>query len=135
MKTGISRSVYRMNRSLSTPANGRKRAGYLLIELMIALMAIAVFSLLIAQLQAHMVHRYYEAEQYFLAVNYASGAFEERGVGTREIDGYTIETMTHRVQEELPYKRTVVTVSWKTGRGVAKQIIIHGGMLDENETV
>jgi len=124
-----------MNRSLSTPANGRKRAGYLLIELMIALTAIAGFSLLIAQLQAHMVHRYYEAEQYLKAVNYASGPFEERGVGTREIDGYTIEMMFHSVQGGLPYKHTVVTVSWKTGNGAVKQIAIQGGMLDEQTSV
>ena len=131
MKTDSFRSVYRMNYLLSTAANGHKRAGYLLIELMIALTAIAIFSLLVAQLQAHMVHRYYEAEQYFLAVNYASRAFEERVVGTREMDGYTIEVMFHGVQGGLPYKHAVVTVSWKTGNGAVKQIVIQGGMLDE----
>ncbi len=133
--TVISRSVYRMNHVLSMPANGSKRQGYLLIELMIAVAALAVCSLLVAQLQAHMVGRYYEAEQYLKAVNYAHRAFEQRSVGTQGIDGYTVATTTHSVQEGLLYQHIIMEVSWKTATGVSKKITIYGGMLNENQSV
>lgn len=132
MKTAISRSVYRMKGLLSMAAQASHRQGYLLIELMIALVSIALCSLLVAQLQIYMVHRYYEAEQHLKAVNYANRAFGERSLGTQELDGYTIEMLTQRIQKDLPYKQVTVTVSWNTPGGVTKNIIIHGGMLDES---
>ena len=132
MKTAISRSVYRMKVLLSMAAQASHRQGYLLIELMIALVSIALCSFLVAQLQIHMVHRYYEAEQYLKAVNYVSRAFEERLLGTRDLDGYTIETITQSMQEELSYKKVAVTISWNTPRGITKNITIHGGILDES---
>ena len=134
MKTVSFRSVYRMKGALSTDVQGVKKAGFLLIELMIALAMLAVCSLLVARLQVHMIYQYHEAEQYLKAVNYASRAFEERLVGTQERESYTIAMMMHSVQEGLPYKQLVVMVSWKTGRGVSKSITMYGGMLDENET-
>lgn len=131
IKTAIFRSVYRRGPALSMPATGSKQQGYLLIELMIAVAVLAVCSLLVAQLQAHMVCRYYEAEQYLKAVNYVNRVFEERSVGTQNIDGYTIET-TVRPVKGLSYKGVQVTVSWKTASGVDQNITIRGGMLDED---
>lgn len=128
----IFRSVYRMRYSLSMGARGRNQPGYLLIELMIALATLAVCSLLVAKLQAHMVCQCYEAEQYLKAVNYASRTIEKRLSGRQEQDGFTIETSARRVHENIPYNHVTVAVSWNNMAGVQKQITIQGGMLDES---
>ncbi len=134
MKIGSSWSVYRMKVSLSTGALAKKKQGYLLIELMITLAMIALCSFLVAQLQAHMAQQYYEAEQYLKAVNCANKVFEERLLGTQEQDGHTIKTIVQSV-EGLAYMHVAVTVSWETGRGLSKNITIHGGVLNENESM
>ena len=133
MKTDNFRSVYRMSRILSMGGHRQKQAGYLLIELMIALATLAVCSLLVARLQVYMVCHSHDAEQYLKAVTYASRAFEERSFGVREQDGFTITATAHCAYKKVPYKQITVVVAWQSMAGVQKQITIQGGMLDESE--
>jgi len=119
---------------LSMGVPGANMPGYLLIELMIALVAITVCALLVAQLQVYIAHHNDEAEQYLTAVSYASELFEHCQCGRQKRDAYMIETTMQPVKE-LPFAYVAVTVSWKTARGVSQTITIHGGMLHaENNT-
>lgn len=112
-----------------------KTRGYLLIELGISLAAVALFSLLIARLQVQLMHQQYEAERYLKAVTAAHHAFEEQIWVRQEYEGYVIETAIRPLEDRLPYKQVVVTVSWKTAGGNLKKIVIHGGMLDETRSI
>ena len=107
----------------------RNRSGYLLIELMIAVATIATCSVMLAYLQVHISMLHKEAEQYLQAVNYAHAAFEGSAESSR--NGFTVQKSMQKIKNDIPYSQVTVTVSWKTPRGVAKQIAIHGGQIED----
>ncbi len=131
-----------MNTQLSTLTTSTKNPGYLLVELMIALVAIALCSVMAAYLQVHITQLHKQAEQYLKAVNIANTIFEETMFGQTLFgkasiknnglydDTYTIETTQSKVDKNIPYTQIAVTISWKTLRGADKKITIHGGKVD-----
>ena len=132
IKQIFSWSVYWMNLLLSMLARVVKKPGYLLVELMIALATIALCSVLVAQLQVHMVQQYHEAEQYFKAVTIANSVFAKKSFDQQEVaPGYTVNAVVKQLDHAVSYLQATVTGSWKTGRGISKQITIHVGMLDD----
>ncbi len=108
----------------------RKRSGYLLIELMVAVATIALCSVMAAYMQAHIAIIHKEAEQYLQAVNLASTQLMHNNTIVQD-DAYTIEITKSKLDTSIAYKQIMVTISWNSPKGISKQIVIHGGGIDD----
>lgn len=118
-----------MNDLLSMTTRSAKRPGYLLVELMIAVATIALCTIIAAYTQAHIAAIHKEAEQYLQAVNIAVAHLEHNTISHDST--YKLETTRTRIKQDVPYSQISVKVSWKTPKGVAKHIVIHGGNIDD----
>lgn len=114
-----------------------KNRGFLLIELLIALAAVAVFSASVAFIQAQAWGWQREAQRYFQAVTLAAEVLEQAQRDSRMLhtvakpEGMEVTTTIERWDSRVPFSLVTVCVSWKSGMRPA-QVIITGGVVDRD---
>lgn len=134
--------VYSSSKGLSTghswPSLGRKKTqerGFLLIEMMIALAAVAIFSGMVAYLQGQSWSWRHDARCYLEATTLAAAYFEhaQRDISSIEVlnknSNFTVNTRLEKPDETIPFQLLTVTLSWRTARGIKQEISITGGIV------
>lgn len=105
------------------PAN---KKGYLLIEVIIALGAVAICATILASLYTKSVILHTHAKQYLQATTLAQCAL--RNPTTPSSQQFTITHNTTTIDTEVPFTLQSATVSWQTAQGNKKNITLHAGM-------
>ncbi len=110
-----------------------RRSGFLLIEMIIALATIAVMSLIIAHIQVCIMQWHKEAEQHLMATNLAQLTLAklQKSEEVMQPDHFRVQVHSYKIRAQVPFIAHSVTISFKTSRGITKEITIDGGSLDE----
>lgn len=107
----------------------KKRGGFLLIEIIIALALSAISVTIIMNLYAHSVQQYVQARHYLESTNIAINVLERWYVGVPPAsynkDIYTVDVTIHK---ELTFLETIqVKISWRHGKpGSIKTLAFFG---------
>ena len=121
--------IWRPNRSIE---NCQKK-GFVIIEGMIALATLVIFSLVIMTIRSHIAIWHTEAQHYLQAVSIANRTFERIAIEQMVPDTvgkFNIKTSIKR-DVKIPYKHIHVAIHWKTAKGQEKEFNLFGGMVDE----
>ena len=118
------------------PKKNDQKSGFLLIEAMIALSVVIIFSFTIAYVQSQAACLLRDGNAYCKAANAAQCIFERISghipVPTRHVlDGMDIEVSQERIYDHIPYKKIEITVSWNSAQGNRKKLLFTSGIIDE----
>ncbi len=121
----------------SRQRNRASRRAFLLIELLVALATVAVFSCIVAFVQAQAWRQYHEANRYLKAVNLITGIFEHMNHDPKrpaipQTEEFSVQIKEVRADSAIPFKMVTVIVSWNVAGG-SKELAITGGVVDFNE--
>ena len=109
-----------------------KREGFLIIEGMIALATVVIFSLVIMTIRTNITIWHTQAQQYLQAVSLADRIFERMSMHQEipdTVGKFGIKTFI-KADEKIPYKHIQVTIQWKSARNEEKELSFFGGMVD-----
>lgn len=108
--------------------------GFLLIELLIALCSIALFSIAIAFMQGLSSSLKKDTLDTLKAVSYAEKTmeqlYENPAYAVSKQDAFSIEINRTHPFPDIPYTMASVTVSWKNSSNTMKKVNLHGGWYD-----
>lgn len=110
-----------------------KKRGYLLLEMMISLAIITIFTFAIARIQGQIAIWHHQAEQYLMAATIAQEilAYLPNAIPkTHTKQGFTIDIQSMPLEPDIPYKLHTITVSFCTLQGVKRQFILYGGTIN-----
>lgn len=112
-----------------------KHAGYLLVEMIIALATLLTFGLIVSSIHASIVSRHLQAEKYSHALDLAQNAIvclqNSQSVNSFEDDGYRVTIVSERINPAVPFLLHTVTVSFWVYHD-EKKIILYGGAVASN---
>ena len=109
-----------------------KQAGYLLIEMIIALAIVATMSIILACIHVSMIHWHKQAVQYATATNLALttlALLQNQKTKPPLANGFTIKIDSKAIDPSIPFMLHTITVSFKTPYGREKHVTITGGAL------
>ncbi|EKD48575.1 MAG: hypothetical protein ACD_64C00251G0007 [uncultured bacterium] len=109
----------------------QNRSGYLLIELMIAIMLLSAMGLSIGQLAGCTALWHRNAQMYFKAVTLAGRILSGQNPKTCAIPSWRIDTITTQPFKGIPYNSITIRITIPSGQE-AKTITFVGGRADYN---
>jgi Tfp pilus assembly protein PilV len=107
-----------------------KQDGYLLLEILVALVLVAGISFAIALMHTQLIQWQKEAEQYLVGTNLACEQLfhlQSKSCYQPKTSGFQVKTDTIPIDFPVPYSLYQVTVTFKTIRGITKEIMLVGG--------
>lgn len=112
-----------------------KQAGYLLIEMIIALATVLIFSLIVAYMHALMIDLQMQADRYNHALNLAQNALShlqvEKPIPTQSDNGFTIATKSWQPDPHVPFILHSATVSFEL-HNQKKEIAVQAGAIKKH---
>lgn len=108
------------------------KKGFLIIEGMIALATVLIFSFVVMTLRSNIGISHAQAQQYLQAVSLASRIFERINLQQEVPDmvgKFGIKTIIKH-DEKVPYKHIQVIIHWKTSKNEDKELNFFGGIVD-----
>lgn len=120
-----------MSRSSRSIGNFNKK-GFLIIEGMIALATMVIFSLVIMTLRSNIGIWHAEAQHYLQAVSIANRIFERVSIGQAipdTVGKFGIKTSIKQ-DAKIPYKHIHVAVHWRNSKNEEKELNFFGGVVD-----
>lgn len=132
LRTILCFSVYFKTRN---SLNGKGvRLGFLVIELLIALCSIALFSVAVAFMQGLSSSLKRDSLYTFSAISHAEKTmeilYENPATSLPKVDDFTLEVEKQHPFTDIPYTMATVTVSWMNSKNTKKTIILYGGWYD-----
>jgi hypothetical protein len=109
-----------------------EKKGFVIIEGMIALATLVIFSLVIMTIRSHIAVWHTEAQHYLQAVSIANRTFERITIEQsipNTVGRFDITTSIKK-DTKIPYKHIHVAVHWKTAKGEEKEFNLFGGIVD-----
>lgn len=109
-----------------------RRAGYLLIEIVIALAIAVTMSTIVAFMHATVMRWQQQATQQMIATNLAISALSSLQSHQNKyptMPGFTINTKIENPDPSIPFGLATITVQFKNPQGVMKQVTLTGGVL------
>ena len=105
--------------------------GFMIIELLVALSALIIFSLSVAYMQGLSAVRSYDARHYLeatlLAERTLEQLYENKNNIREKIDTYAITIEKKHPFENIPFTQAIVKVSWHNSKNKEQHVQIQGG--------
>lgn len=111
----------------------KRSTGFLIIEALIGLTTLVVFSFIIMIARTQLAAWHMQAYQYLHASSIADRTFERivlKQSIPKSVEIYSIKTTTAQ-DKKVPYKHIHIQISWRSSFGHKKELNLYGGIVDE----